>query len=191
MSGIGDKRIHPQLNQVAMKSYENIMGLSAEKTLERNEVIVCGSMTFYEKMVEVKRFLQSENISCIIPEDESSFCELINDNDATLFKRRASNSYLRRIRKKSTVAILVYNETKRNVKNYIGPNTLVEIAMAFMWNRGIFLFDGIYEPLCDELEAWKCISLNRDFSKLLAFMKEKNTNVGQEDENLQLTLFDI
>lgn len=184
------EKVSPNLNEPAMKSYTNVMGLSEEKHSEKNKIVICGSMSFYDKMRNIKDFLQSNNVVCVIPEDESNIYPLFNGSEAISFKRRVSNSYLRKIRDKSTVAILVYNDAKNNVRNYIGPNTLVEIAMAFMWNRKIFLFDGVYAPLCDELEAWNCISLNRDFSDLLKFMQELNKDIERKNENYQLTLFD-
>ena len=73
--------------------------------------------------------------------------------------------------------------------NYIGANTLVELATAFTWNRKIFLFNNIYPPLRDELIAWNCICLNGDLKKVKKVLMKEEI-VFNKQEHLQLSLFD-
>ena len=84
---------------------------------------------------------------------------------------------------------MVYNGTKKGQANYIGANTLVEIAMAFTWNRKIYLYNDIYEPLADELLAWGCICLKGNIGKIIYDMDQDNIRLGEKYK--QLSLFDV
>ena len=125
------------------------------------------------KVFEKKRYKSDYTENGIIDiYDELAFRE---------FKRKVSSAYLKKIREKDTIAVLVYNGTKKGQENYIGANTLVEIAMAFTWNRKIYLYNDIYQPLADELLAWECICLEGDMEKIIYDMsliiyREENTN---------------
>lgn len=57
-------------------------------------------------------------------------------------------------------------QKKNNIKNYIGPNSLCEIAFGFYYKRKVYLLNDIYEPFKDELEGWGVIPLNGDLNKL-------------------------
>ena len=57
-------------------------------------------------------------------------------------------------------------QKKNNIKNYIGPNSLCEIAFSFYYKRKIYLLNDIYEPFKDELEGCGVIPLNGDLNKL-------------------------
>ncbi len=82
-------------------------------------------------------------------------------------KRALSLRYFRRIRSRAaTGAILVANYTKGRRTNYIGANTFAEIAVAFSAGKPIYLLNGIYPPLKDELVAWGAIALNGKLGRL-------------------------
>ena len=42
-------------------------------------------------------------------------------------------------------AVLILNYDKNNIKNYIGPNTLIEMALALYLGKKIFLLNPIPE----------------------------------------------
>jgi nucleoside 2-deoxyribosyltransferase len=159
------------------------------KQSKSQRIVICGSMMFYEKMLECQRVLGDMGIDAIVPKEEDEIIKLYNEKQFSDFKKRVSRAYLGKIRDKNTIGVLIYNAEKRGIKNYIGPNTLVEVAMAFTWNRKIFLYNDIYLPLSDELNAWNCISLKGD----MRIIKNELFNekaVIESPKNIQLSLFD-
>jgi len=160
-----------------------------------SSLIICGSMKFYDSMKRIKKELAELGIYTVIPEDETYLPENITENEFNDFKRKVSQRYLKKIRHKGTLAILVLNEQKNGIENYIGGNTLVEIAMAFTWGRKIFVYNDFYQPYADELNAWKCVPIKKDLSVIRAFFNENNINNDYTHENfetvIQMNAFDM
>lgn len=166
-----------------------------EKNKFKNEmrsknVVICGSMVFYDRMLEISEYLKKNGIPTVIPKEEK---ETYSEEEFNVFKRKVSNQYLSKIRDSSTYAVLVLNQEKKGVSNYIGANTLVEISMAFCWGRPIYLFNDFYEPLIDELIAWNAICLNGNLDKLIHNYKlerykliDKNSLISEDDGQLEL-----
>lgn len=140
-------------------------------------------------MVACKNQLELKGLNCVVPKDEQDLVNLFSEEQMIQFKRKVSNAYLKKIRDKNTIAVLIYNGEKNGKENYIGANTLVEIAMAFMWNRRIYLLNDIYEPLKDELIAWNCICLKGNLNKLISDLG--NENINNVGVNRQLSLSDL
>jgi len=153
------------------------------------KIVICGSMTFYDEMEELQHELLRKGIDCIIPAQENHLIDGFTEDQMNEFKKKVSNSYLAKIRNKNTEAILVYNQKKRGIDNYIGPNTLVEIAMAFTWYRKIYLYFDLYEPFIDELKAWDVIPLNGNLDLLGKENIDNSTNNGGSNGK-QVSLFD-
>ncbi len=119
-------------------------------------IVLCGSMKFKDKIVEVAKEL--ENLGHIVKLP----VECMEGKN----KQIASRAHFERIVSKDTDAILVVNEDKPNLKNYIGPNSFAEIAFAFFHFKKIFLFNNIYFPYEDELVGWNAIPLNRNLGDI-------------------------
>lgn len=172
------------------KAFCNLFDLDKEvKNVKSKKIVVCGSMAFFEDMVKCQEQLKLLGIDAIIPKEENDIIQFCNENQLIEFKKKVSRTYLKKIRNKDTAGVLVYNKEKNGIVNYIGANTLVELAMAFTWNRKIFLYNDIYSPLKDELQAWDCICLNGNLDRL----KEefvKLTPPIEESIFSQLTFFD-
>ena len=144
---------------------------------------------FFDEMVNCQKQLKKMGIESIIPKEETEAVSLYNEKQFMEFKKKVSRTYLKKIRDKDTIGVLIYNTRKGGEDNYIGANTLVELAMAFTWNRKIFLFNNIYSPLKDELMAWNCICLNGNLTKIKEELMEGKA-VSDRAECLQLSLFD-
>lgn len=114
------------------------------------KIVLCGSMKFKEDIINIGQKLEKMGFLVLLP------VECINGEP----KEIASRAHFNRIISDDTDAILVINQTKNDLANYIGPNTFAEIAFAFFHNKKIFLLNDIYEPFRDELEGWKAITLN-------------------------------
>jgi len=121
----------------------------------KKTIILCGSMKVKDKIFEVKETLGEMGFEVLLPE------ECLKG----LAKKEASRAHFNRIIT-NDASILVVNEEKNNIKNYIGPNSLCEIAFAFYHNKKIFLLNDIYEPYRDELEGWGAIPLEGNLEKL-------------------------
>lgn len=119
-------------------------------------VVICGSMKFKEDIIEIGQKLKNMGINVNLP------VECINGEP----KEVASRAHFNRIIDKNTDAILVVNNTKGEVKNYIGPNTFAEIAFAYYYNKKVILLNDIYNPYKDELNAWKVLKLNGNLENI-------------------------
>ncbi len=67
---------------------------------------------------------------------------------------------------KKSDAILVMNYTKNGKENYIGTNSLMEIGVAFILNKKIFLLNPPPECAKHELEAIEADVLDGDLSRI-------------------------
>lgn len=65
-------------------------------------------------------------------------------------------------------AILVVNDTKNGVKNYVGPNVLMEMYLAFYHGKSIYFLNGMPTglPWLAEIEAMRPVCLYGDLTKL-------------------------
>lgn len=120
------------------------------------QIVICGSMKVKDKILEINDNLQHLGFKTLLP------IECMQGKSKVI----ASSAHFDRICSKDTDAILVVNETKDNIQNYIGPNTFAEIAFAFYFKKKIFLLNDIYEPYKDELIGWNVINLQGDLKRL-------------------------
>ena len=129
--------------------------------MKKKIIILCGSMKVKNKIFEVKDILESYGFDVLLPE------ECIKGLDKVI----ASRSHFNRIISNDSY-VLIVNEEKNGIKNYIGPNSLCEIACGFYYNKKTFLLNDIYEPYKDELYAWGVIPLKGDLELLTNYYKE-------------------
>ena len=126
-----------------------------------NNIVLCGSMKVKDKILEVKHSLENMGYNVLLP------TECMDG----LPKEIASRKHFERIISKDNSTILIVNEKKNNIENYIGPNSFAEIAFAFFYNKKIYLLNDYYKPYIDELLGWKVIPLNGELNNI-----KKNTN---------------
>lgn len=119
-------------------------------------IVLCGSMSIKEEMLNIRTKLEEKGFNVLLP------IECIEGKT----KEIASRAHFNRIIDDKNEIVLIINETKNNIKNYIGPNTFAEIAFAFHFNKKIYLLNDIYEPYKDELIGWRVKCLNGDITKL-------------------------
>jgi len=139
-------------------------------------------------MLELQAQLRSYGIESVAPQDERRYVELsLSERDFARVKRQMSEKYFRIIRGRSVYGILVANFEKHGRPNYIGPNTLAEIAIAFNAKKKIYLLQDIYADLRDELVAWDAVSLRGDLSVIVrdlanhTFVKERQLRFELSD----------
>lgn len=185
---LNDKRFISKTNRIVIDKNK------IKSSMRSKKIVICGSMVFYDKMLEISEYLKKEGISVVIPKEETER-DVLSEEKFSEFKRKVSSQYLSKIRDSSTYAILVLNQEKKGIANYIGANTLVEISMAFSWRRSIYLFNDFYEPLMDELIAWNSICLKGNLDKLIDdYKKDRYLLIEKKivsDNESQLELGDI
>lgn len=112
-------------------------------------IVLCGSMKIKERINELGWHLKSLGHTVWMP----------NENMTSLPKRLQSRTHFDRITSDSWDAILVVNEEKDGIKNYIGPSSFSEIVLGFYFKKKVYLLNDYYEPLIDELSSWQVIPL--------------------------------
>ena len=119
-------------------------------------IVLCGSMKVKDEIMRVYDTLMNMGYNVLLP------LECIQNVEKSI----ASRAHFDRICDKANNIVLVVNTTKNGIENYIGPNSLAEIAFAFYFNKEIYLLNDIYEPYKDELKAWKVNTLNGNIELL-------------------------
>ena len=120
-------------------------------------IVLCGSMKLKEKIFEVEEYLKNKGYEVVTPKEFR----------VKMTKGDAAKLHFDEITNEKTDMVLAVNVTKNEIKNYIGPNTFAEIAMAFYFNKKIYLLNDIYEPYRDELEGWKAIALKGNLEDII------------------------
>src|SRR3990167_8032038 len=107
------------LNFIYNASISNIM-----------KITICGSMAFAKDMLEIKQKLEEQNHIVIVPANTDKYANGTIDveNKWEKIELDVIRAYFEEIKK--TDAILVINKDKNNIKNYVGGNSLIEIAFA-------------------------------------------------------------
>lgn len=119
-------------------------------------IVLCGSMKLKEKIFEIEKILKNKGYEVVTPKEFK----------VEMAKGDATKLHFDEITNEKTNIVLAVNVTKNGIENYIGPNTFAEIAMAFYFNKKIYLLNDIYEPYRDELEGWNVIPLKGNLDNL-------------------------
>lgn len=129
-----------------------------------SRIVISGSMQFLNEMKKYKRLIEKKCFTVILPEEDN--WDKITPEQINNFKSIVSKRYFDIIADANTTALLVVNSDKKGVKNYIGANTFAEIAIAFYFEKKIYLLNDIYGPYSDELLAWNVIPLKGNLNLL-------------------------
>ena len=119
-------------------------------------IVLCGSMKVKDKIIEKANELEKMGFNVLLP------VECMQGIDKII----ASRAHMDRVVDPNNKIILIINETKNGIENYIGANSFAEIAFGFYFKKKIYLLNDIYEPYKDELIGWKVIPLKGNLSKI-------------------------
>lgn len=131
--------------------------------------IIC-SKHMYHKVLPVKDALESQGHIITVPNSfdapmKEEEMKLISKEEHIAWKSARLWEQVKKV--KSNDAVLVLNYEKKDVPNYIGGATFLEIAHAFYNNKKIFLLNPIPKNIfTDELTAMNPTVLNGDLSKI-------------------------
>lgn len=140
----------------------------------KKKITICGSVKFRKEMVEARNNLNEigyEGIICSVMEDlalgrNPELLKRVEENHAQVKKEGGFIKWYYNSIANSD-AILVLNYDKGDIRNYIGGNTLMEMAFAHVHDKKIFLLNDIPEiSYKDEVVAMQPIVLNGDLSKI-------------------------
>lgn len=136
------------------------------------KITICGSMQFEPKMVEITKQLEARGYDVDKPNSVEGHARGESkdlDNHFRL-KRGFIDEHFRKI--DSSEAILVVNETKNGVDNYIGGSTLIEIGYAYGQGLDVFLLNPLPEQsYSDEVRAMTTLVLDGSLDKLDDYME--------------------
>jgi len=145
------------------------------------KICLCGSIAFYDQMVEVRRRLENLGNDVMLPPAEiidaegkkisvTEFYNLrknVSDEESWLWqrKREAIKDHFDKIT--WCDAILVMNYDKKGIANYIGGNTLLEMGIALYLNKPIYLWQPIPEiDYKEEILAMFPVVIDGDLKKI-------------------------
>ena len=134
-------------------------------------IFLCASMDFYQKLVAVEKQLIEKGFKVEIPVSAAEMKQR-GDFTVTHFKGKFSHEQKREFIRTNfeniavSDSILVINEQKNGIPGYIGTNVLMEIAIAFHFQKTIYLFNPIVDtvPYREELLAFGVRIINQDLS---------------------------
>ncbi len=138
------------------------------------KIAICGSIKFAEEMKAVKEQLEQLGHEALLPHsaevgDLKPYWAELRAKDLKEFTKVKGERIKGHFGKiVSCDAILVLNYDKEGKPNYIGPNTFLEMGLAFHEGKQIFLLNPIMESDAnyEELLALQPTVLNGDLGKI-------------------------
>lgn len=137
-------------------------------------IAICGSMKFLNEMRQAQTELIAMGHTVYIPEPE-----LVDTNNGqdywsrykmTRSEAKKKYNYIKKHQDliDKSDAIIVVNEDKNGIKNYVGANTFLEIGYAYYRNKKIYFKNPLpsQDYLADELGAMDIIVLNGTLSNI-------------------------
>jgi len=143
------------------------------------KIVICASIDLTPRIKEIKEELENKGYTVEIPKYSQKilageisleeFLAIKNNNGDGKFRNEAGEDLIKRHYNlvKEADAILVLNEEKKGIKNYIGGNTFLEIGFAHILDKKIYLLNPIPEiAYSDEIKAVSPIILYGDLTKI-------------------------
>lgn len=133
---------------------------------------IIGSMHFSEKMLAVAKDLKNLGHDPILSNFVNSFPDKSEkEKEEIKLKQKFEENAMKtdwEIMKQAD-ALLVINLKRHDIENYIGGNTLFELAAGYFSNKKIYFYNPIpeIEFYKTELEAVKPVILNGDLTKII------------------------
>lgn len=145
------------------------------------KITICGSIAFFDEMLEVKKELEKMGHLVDLPpievKDEAG--KLIPVKEYYRIRKETSENtgWIWERKKEAILAhfkkiewsdvILVLNIEKNKIVGYVGANTLIEMGLALFLKKPIFLLNEIPEiPSKEEILGMQPILLGGDLSKI-------------------------
>lgn len=141
------------------------------------KLAVCSSASFYKAVIELSYKLEELDVDVVLPKTAQKMKREGRENDEAATDWSSSpigyHGKALLIREHfdeiaECDAILVTNYEKHDMQNYIGPNVLMEMAVAFFLKKPIYVLNDQPDdsPLIDEILGLEPVFLKGDTQKL-------------------------
>ena len=124
-------------------------------------------MRFFDKIVLLKKDLENLGFEVFTPEEEGTETDYtkLAPKEQSDIKQNFIDEHIAKI--KQSDSILVANYDKNGLESYIGANTFLEMAFAYILGKKIFLLNKIPgQPNSIEIAGLKPIALNTNLNSL-------------------------
>jgi hypothetical protein len=133
------------------------------------KITICGSATFVKDMRKAQKYLEEKGHEVFVPNPlvtEEWYQENHGRENFLQMKPIWTQKHFKRI--ENSNAVLILNNEKKEIAGYLGPNTLMELSVAFYLGKKIFFMNSLEEnhPYYEELIAMNSIILDGDLSKV-------------------------
>jgi len=133
------------------------------------KIAICGSIKFYDEMLVAKDKLEKLGHKVLMPVKAQGVDYWEEDNTKRIEAKKKFEfigEHLDKIEKSD--AVLVVNVTKKEIKNYIGANTFLEIGFAYYRKKKIYALNSLpNQPyIIDELLTFEPIVLNGNYKAI-------------------------
>lgn len=145
-------------------------------------ITLCGSIAFIDEMYRLKTELEGLGHKVLLPPNQvpgetgelipaseyySQKKSLQKNDDAWIWENHSQRLVDHFNKIAESDAVLITNYTKNNIENYIGPNTLMEMGVAFYLKKKIYLLNPIPEIAWkEEIVGVKPQVINNDLGKI-------------------------
>lgn len=132
-------------------------------------ITVCGSIKFFDNMLDIQKKLEASGQTVLMPVKADGVDYWEQDNTKRVKAKKELELISEHFRKiEQSDAILVVNITKKDIENYVGANTFLEIGFAHYIEKKIYFLNPIpNQPyIIDELQTIEPIILNGDLGRL-------------------------
>jgi nucleoside 2-deoxyribosyltransferase len=135
------------------------------------KIIICASLSALQEILNTQKTLEQMGHQVETPEGakHESLRPKAGDGDSEKADIKIVHDLIRGYYEKikHCDAVLVVNADKKEIKNYIGGNTLLEMGFAHVLNKKLYCLNPLPElSYTSELAAMQPIILNGDLSKI-------------------------
>jgi len=132
-------------------------------------ITICSSLKFWDEIQGLKKELEKLGHTVHMPIKVEGVDYWEKDGSKRVAAKKAQeliSEHMSKIEKSD--AILVANYTKKEIENYIGANTFLEIGFAHHIGKKIYFLNPIPEQpyIREELESVEPVVLSRDLRKI-------------------------
>lgn len=133
-------------------------------------ITICGSIKFMDEMKKAEKNLKDLGHEVLIPVKAEGVDYWTDDRTSRVEAKKKFEfigEHMDKIAKSD--AILVVNVTKKDIENYIGANTFLEIGFAHYKKKKIFFLNPIPDQsyIIDEIETVEPQIINSDYAKVV------------------------
>ena len=132
-------------------------------------ITICASLKFWDETLELKSKLEKLGHTVYTPIKVDGVDYWEEDGSKRVAAKKTQDLISEHMKKiEQSDAILVANYTKKDIENYIGANTFMEIGFAHYLKKKIFLLNSIPDQpyIREELESVDTVVLRGDLSKI-------------------------